>query len=308
MNKTAPPQINQQRCGTVSLIGAPNAGKSTLVNRLVGTKVSIVTHKVQTTRSRVVGIAMQDHSQIILVDTPGIFPPQKRLDRAMVSAAWREAHQSDIIAVLMDAGRKKRNPAEELLLSELEKRKVPQKIVLILNKIDLVKRDELLEAAQKFFKTGLFSEVYMVSALTGDGCEKLLEDFARDMPEGVWRYDPEIVSDMPARLLAAEVTREKLMQQMHQEIPYMCAVETESWETDENGRLRIGQIIYATKDRHKAMILGKRGQRIKQIGTEARTELKELLEQDVHLELFVKVKENWMDDPERYREWGLDFA
>lgn len=296
------------RCGSVSLIGAPNAGKSTLVNKLVGTKVSIVTHKVQTTRSRVVGIVMRDESQIVLVDTPGIFHPEKRLDRAMVSTAWREAHDSHIIAVLMDAAHAKRTKSEELLLAELAKRKVPQKTVLILNKIDLLRRDKLLQMAQEFSDSGLFQDIYMVSALTGDGCDRLLDDFAKALPEGPWLYDPEIVSDMPARLLAAEITREKLFEQMHQEIPYMCTVETESWEKDETGRLRIGQIIYVARPQHKSMILGKGGRKIKSIGSAARAEINELLEENVHLEIFIKVKENWMDDPDRYREWGLDFS
>ncbi|TNE31916.1 MAG: GTPase Era [Alphaproteobacteria bacterium] len=296
------------RCGTVSLIGAPNAGKSTLVNKLVGTKVSIVTHKVQTTRSRVVGIVMRGESQIVLVDTPGIFRPEKRLDRAMVSTAWREAHDSDVIAVLMDAAHDKRTKSEELLLAELAKRKVPQKTVLILNKIDLVRRDKLLQMAKEFSDSGLFQDIYMVSALTGDGCDRLLDDFSQSVPEGPWFYDPEIVSDMPARLLAAEITREKLFEQMHQEIPYMCTVETESWEEDENGRLRIGQIIYVARPQHKSMILGKGGRKIKAIGSAARAEINELLEENVHLEIFIKVKENWMDDPDRYREWGLDFS
>lgn len=300
--KTAP------RCGTVSLIGAPNAGKSTLVNKLVGTKVSIVTHKVQTTRTRVVGIVMRGDSQIILVDTPGIFHPEKRLDRAMVSTAWREAHVSHVIAVLMDAAHDRRTKSEELLLAELAKRKVPQKTVLILNKIDLVRRDKLLKLAKDFSDSGLFQEIYMVSALTGDGTEALLDDFAKSVPEAPWLYDPEIVSDMPARLLAAEITREKLFEQMHQEIPYMCTVETESWQEDENGRLRIGQIIYVTRVQHKSMILGKGGSKIKSIGSAARAEINELLEENVHLEIFIKVKENWMDDPDRYREWGLDFS
>jgi len=296
------------RCGSVSLIGAPNAGKSTLVNKLVGTKVSIVTHKVQTTRSRVVGIVMRGESQIVLVDTPGIFHPEKRLDRAMVSAAWREAHDSHVIAVLMDAAHDRRTKSEELLLTELAKRKVPQKTVLILNKIDLVRRDKLLAQAKEFSDRGLFQEIYMVSAMTGDGCDALLDDFAKFIPESPWLYDPEIVSDMPARLLAAEITREKLFEQMHQEIPYMCTVETESWETDEKGRLRIGQIIYVARDQHKSMILGKGGSKIKSIGSAARAEINKLLEENVHLEIFIKVKENWMDDPDRYREWGLDFA
>ena len=298
----------QTKCGSVSLIGAPNAGKSTLVNQLVGTKVSIVTHKVQTTRSRVVGIAMHENSQIVLVDTPGIFHPKKRLDKAMVGAAWREAHSSDVIALLMDAAHKKRSKEEELILKELEKRDTHQKVVLILNKIDLVPRERLLKIAQDFHDTGLFEDIYMVSALSGNGCDRLLRDFSRFIPDGPWAYDADMVSDMPARLLSAEITREKLFQQLHQEIPYMCAVETENWENTEKGDIKISQIIYVTKARHKGMILGKQGQKIKKIGRDARLEIQDLLEQKVHLNLFVKVKENWMDDPERYHEWGLEFS
>lgn len=296
-----------RRCGAVSLIGAPNAGKSTLVNQLVGTKVSIVTHKVQTTRSRVVGIAMQDNSQVVLVDTPGIFHPQKRLDKAMVNAAWREAHSSDVIALLIDASHRTRNKEDELILSELQKRDTHQKVVLLLNKIDLIPRERLLDMAQDYHDMGLFEDIYMISALSGNGCPKLLEDFAKFIPEGDWVYDPEVVSDMPARLLAAEITREKLFQQLHQEIPYMCTVETETWENTEKGDVKIGQIIYVVNPRHKGMILGKQGQKIKRIGRDSRLEIQELLEQTVHLNLFVKVKENWMEDPERYQEWGLEF-
>ncbi len=299
--------MNQSRFGSIGLIGAPNAGKSTLVNQLVGTKVSIVTHKVQTTRSRVIGIAMHGDSQIVLVDTPGIFQPGRRLDKAMVSTAWREAHNADVIAVLMDAGHHKRTKDELLILKELEKRNISQKVILILNKIDLLAREKLLAIVQEFHDTGLFSEIYMVSALTGDGCDALLADFAKFVPEAEWLYDEDLISDMPSRLLAAEITREKLFQQLHQEIPYMCTVETESWETNEKDEIKIGQVIYVIKPRHKAMILGKNGQKIKTIGMQARHELIELLEQPVHLNLFIKVKENWMDDPERYQHWGLEF-
>lgn len=298
----------QTKCGSVSLIGAPNAGKSTLVNQLVGTKVSIVTHKVQTTRSRVVGIAMHENSQIVLVDTPGIFHPKKRLDKAMVAAAWREAHSSDVIALLMDAAHKKRSKEEELILKELAKRDTHQRVVLILNKIDLVPREKLLKIAKDFDDMGLFEDIYMVSALSGNGCDRLLSDFAKFIPDGAWMYDPDLVSDMPARLLSAEITREKLFQQLHQEIPYMCTVETENWENTEKGDVKISQIIYVTNARHKGMILGKQGQKIKKIGRDARLEIQDLLEQKVHLNLFVKVKENWMDDPERYHEWGLEFS
>ena len=298
----------QTKCGSVSLIGAPNAGKSTLVNQLVGTKVSIVTHKVQTTRSRVVGIAMHENSQIVLVDTPGIFHPKKRLDKAMVAAAWREAHSSDVIALLMDAAHKKRSKEEELILKELAKRDTHQRVVLILNKIDLVPREKLLKIAKDFDDMGLFEDIYMVSALSGNGCDRLLSDFGKFIPDGAWMYDPDLVSDMPARLLSAEITREKLFQQLHQEIPYMCTVETENWENTEKGDVKISQIIYVTNARHKGMILGKQGQKIKKMGRDARLEIQDLLEQKVHLNLFVKVKENWMDDPERYHEWGLEFS
>lgn len=299
---------DKQKFGRVSLIGAPNAGKSTLINKLVGTKISIVTHKVQTTRGRVVGIVMRGNSQIVLIDTPGIFKPNRRLDKAMVKAAWSEAHSSDIIALLIDASHKELSKEEKMIISELKKRDIEQKVILILNKIDIVAKERLLKLAKQFDDIGIFSHIFMLSALTGDGCDELLDIFDSYISEGGWQYDPDIISDMPARLLAAEITREKIMQQLHQEIPYSCAVETESWGTNKKGELKIGQVIYVAKRRYKAILLGKRGQKIKKIGTEARLEISELLEQKTHLNIFVKVKENWQDDPDRYEDIGLEFC
>ncbi len=298
----------KQKFGTVSLIGAPNAGKSTLVNNLVGTKISIVTHKVQTTRGRVVGIVMHENSQIVLIDTPGIFKPNRRLDSAMVKTAWNEAHASDVIALIIDATHKELTAEEKIIIKELKKRQINQKIILILNKIDIVKKEKLLKLISKFNDMDIFSDIFMVSALTGDGSDMLLEAFSNYIGEGYWQYDPEIISDMPARLLAAEITREKIMQQLHQEIPYLCAVETESWEVNKKGEIKISQVIYVTKTRHRAIMLGTKGQKIKKIGSDARLEIAKLLEQKTHLNLFVKVKENWQDDPEIYNNLGLNFT
>ncbi|WP_114391515.1 GTPase Era [Oleisolibacter albus] len=293
------------RCGFVALVGAPNAGKSTLLNALVGSKVSIVSPKVQTTRSRVLGIGVHGDAQLLFVDTPGIFRPKKRLERAMVAAAWQGATDADLVAVLFDASQSRIDDDTQAILDNLKD--AGRSAILVLNKIDLIKRDKLLGFAASFQETGIFTDVFMVSALTGDGLTDLLDHFAKAVPEGPWLYPPDQLSDMPERLLAAEVTREKLFLQLHQELPYAATVETESWEEFEDGSVKISQVIYVQRDSQKAIILGKGGSRVKQISTAARQELATMLERRVHLFLFVKVRENWTDDPERYEAWGLDF-
>lgn len=292
------------RAGFIALIGAPNAGKSTLINQLVGTKVSIVTHKVQTTRAIVRGIAMHEDAQLVFVDTPGIFKPKRRLDRAMVDTAWGGARDADLIALLIDA-RKGIDEETETIITRLKDIKTPK--VLILNKIDVTKRDKLLELAQKANEIISFDETFMVSALNGDGVQSILGHFADKVPEGPWLYPEDQPSDLPLRILAAEITREKLFERLHQELPYISTVETEQWLQKKDGSVRIEQTIYVERDSQKSIVLGKRGQSIKSISQTAREEIAEIIDAKVHLFLFVKVRENWADDPERYREMGLEF-
>lgn len=293
------------RCGFVSVIGAPNAGKSTLVNQLVGAKVSIVSPKVQTTRTRVMGIVNVDEAQVVFIDTPGIFAPRKRLEKAMVSAAWQGAQDSEVVLFLADVGRGRLNRDAEAIIDRLKKS--GRKAVLALNKIDMLAKEKLLALAAQLDAIGIFTDIYMISALTGDGTDRLLRDLAARMPEGPWMFDEDQISDMPQRLLAAEITREKIFLQLGDELPYASTVETEKWENFDNGSVKISQTIYVMRDSQKAIVLGKGGARIKKIGEAARRELEEMLERRVHLSLFVKVREKWTDDPERYREWGLDF-
>ena len=290
--------------GFVALIGAPNAGKSTLVNRLVGAKVSIVTHKVQTTRALVRGIATHRNAQIVFVDTPGIFQPKRRLDRAMVTTAWGGAKDADLVLVLIDAERVLTGDAEAMLERLAD---VRQPAVLVLNKVDRVPRETLLGLASAANERAKFEATFMVSALTGSGCEDLLDFLARRLPEGPWYYPEDQLSDLPMRQLAAEITREKLYLRLHQELPYSSHVETEKWEEKKDGSVRIEQVIYIERDSQKKIVLGSKGETIKAIGAAARKEIGEILGQTVHLFLFVKVRENWGDDPERYREMGLDF-
>ena len=290
--------------GFVALVGAPNAGKSTLINQLVGTKVSIVTHKVQTTRAIVRGIAVHRNAQIVFVDTPGIFKPRRRLDRAMVSTAWGGARDADIVLVMIDAERGIRGDAEALLDRVGE---ISQPMVLILNKVDRVKRETLLALAAAANEKAAFSRTFMISALTGSGCADLLDHLAESLPEGPWYYPEDQVSDLPMRQLAAEITREKLYLRLHQELPYSSHVETETWQEKPDGSVRIEQVIYVERDSQKKIVLGHKGETIKAIGSAARKEIAEVLEQKVHLFLFVKVRENWGDDPDRYREMGLDY-
>jgi GTP-binding protein Era len=293
------------RCGFVALIGAPNAGKSTLLNTLVGTKVAIVSPKVQTTRSRVLGILTEGQAQIVFVDTPGIFKPRRRLDRAMVAAAWGGAAEADLVLLLVDASLKGVREETRGIVEKLAETK--RQAILILNKIDAVRREVLLALASDLNASGVFSDTFMISALTGDGVEDLRRALADRLPEGPWLFPEDQVSDMPMRLLAAEITREKLFLRLQQELPYAVAVETESWEEQEDGSVRISQIIYVQRDGQKAIVLGRGGQMIKAVGTAARLELEEITEQRVHLSLFVKVRENWLDDPARYSVWGLDY-
>ncbi|WP_373235893.1 GTPase Era [Cohaesibacter celericrescens] len=298
------PSGTDTNCGYVALIGAPNAGKSTLVNKIVGSKVSIVTHKVQTTRSLIRGIAIKDKNQVIFVDTPGIFAPKRRLDRAMVNTAWGGAKDADCIGLIVDA-RKGVNDQIEDLLDRLADIKLPK--VLILNKIDLVQRDTLLALAQQINERVKFDETFMVSALNGDRTDDLLDYFAAHMPRGPWLYPEDMISDLPMRQLASEITREKVFLRLHQELPYASTVETEKWEQKEDGSVRIEQVIYVERDNQKMIFLGKGGKSIKAISLAAREELGELLGTKVHLFLFIKVRARWVDDPERYREMGLEF-
>jgi len=292
------------RSGFVALIGAPNAGKSTLLNQLVDSKVSIVTHKVQTTRAIVRGIATHKRAQIVFMDTPGIFKPRRRLDEAMVTTAWGGAKDADMIAFLIDAERGIRGDAETIL-ERLENVRQPK--ILILNKIDQVKREDLLALTAKATEKVEFDRVFMVSALNGSGCTDLLDYLAEAVQEGPWYYPEDQISDLPMRQLAAEITREKLFLRLHQELPYSSHVETERWEDKKDGSVRIEQVIYVERDSQKKIVLGKKGETIRAIGQAAREELAEIMEQKVHLFLFVKVRENWINDPERYREMGLEF-
>ncbi|CAN7223643.1 GTPase Era [Rhizobium rhizogenes] len=290
--------------GFVALIGATNAGKSTLVNRLVGAKVSIVSHKVQTTRAIVRGIAIHDNAQIVFMDTPGIFKPRRRLDRAMVTSAWGGAKDADLIMLLIDSERGIRGDAEAILEGLKE---VFQPKILVLNKIDRVRHEDLLALAAAANEKIAFQETFMVSAVNGSGCDDVMNYLAKTLPEGPWYYPEDQISDLPMRQLAAEITREKLFLRLHQELPYSSHVETEKWEERKDGSVRIEQVIYVERESQKKITLGKSGEAIKAISTASRKELSAILDQPVHLFLFVKVRENWGDDPERFREMGLEF-
>ncbi len=298
------PSDSDTRCGFVALIGAPNAGKSTLLNALVGSKVTIVSHKVQTTRALIRGIAIEGKSQLIFVDTPGIFSPKRRLDRAMVTTAWSGAHEADLVAVLIDARKGIDEEAEELLV-RLAEVKGPK--ILILNKIDLIPRDALLLLTKIANEKAKFDSTFMISALKGDGIADLKSWLAERMPMSPWLYPPDQMSDAPMRQLAAEITREKLFERLHQELPYHSTVETESWKELRNGEVRIEQTIYVERESQRKIVIGKGGQTLKSIGESSRREITDIVEHKVHLFLFVKVREGWGDDPERYRAMGLEF-
>jgi GTP-binding protein Era len=293
------------RCGFVAVIGAPNAGKSTLVNALVGAKIAIVTPKVQTTRARLLGIAMDGPAQMLLVDTPGIFRPRRRFERAMVKAAWQGAADADEIVLLADATANPPEPETLDIVAGLKE--AGRTAILALNKVDQAPRENLLELAQRFAAEGLFSETFMISALTGDGVADLKEALARRLPESPWLYPEDQISDAPMRFLAAEVTREKVFLQLHQEVPYATAIETESWEEFEDGSVKISQVVFVQREGQKAIVLGKAGARIRAIRLAAQAELEAMFARKVHLFLFVKLRENWTEDPEQYRALGLEF-
>ena len=292
------------RCAFVALIGAPNVGKSTLVNALVGSKVTIVSPKVQTTRTLVRGIAIEGQAQLVFVDTPGIFAPRRRLDRAMVTTAWTGAHDADIVALMIDAKLGIDDGADAILtrLKDVAVRKI-----LILNKVDLVDKPGLLGLAQSANARAKFDATFMVSALTGDGIGEVKAWLAAQAPEGPWHYPEDQISDAPLRSLASEITREKLFNRLHQELPYRSTVETDSWKELRDGSVRIEQTIFVERESQRKIVLGKSGQSIKAIGAEARSEIAKIIDQPVHLFLFVKVREDWGDDPERFREMGLEF-
>jgi GTPase len=292
------------RCGFVALIGAPNAGKSTLINALVGSKVTIVSHKVQTTRALIRGITVAGQSQLIFVDTPGIFTPKRRLDRAMVTTAWSGAHEADLVGVLIDA-RKGLDEENEAILTRLAE--VKQPAILILNKVDVVAKEVLLTLTKAANDKAKFETTFMISALTGDGVADLKRWLAERVPPGPWLYPPDQMSDAPMRQLAAEITREKLFDRLHQELPYQLTVETEQWKDLRGGDVRIEQTIYVERESQRKIVLGKGGSAIKAIGEASRRELADILEAKVHLFLFVKVREGWGEDPERYRAMGLEF-
>jgi len=292
------------RCGFVTIIGAPNAGKSTLTNALMGTKVTIVSPKVQTTRMRVRGILMRGTTQIILIDTPGIFAPKRRLDRAMVAAAWDGQRDADITALIVDASKKDVPGQVEHILKKLPLE--GKTCILILNKTDQMSKDKLLPLTKELNERYPFEATFMISALKGDGVEDIADWIAKRLPEGVYMYPEDQLTDLSERLLAAEITREKLFHQMHEEIPYALTVETESWEEFDDGSVKIGQLVIIAREAHKPIVIGKGGSRLKNIGLQSRLELEKILGRRVHLNLLVRVRENWLDDPERFSIWGLD--
>lgn len=294
------------RAGFVALIGEPNAGKSTLLNRMVGAKVAIVTHKVQTTRTRLRGVAMEGQAQIVFVDTPGLFRPRRRLDRAMVAAAWGGAADADVVVLLIEAHRGLTDGVRAILES-LRERIGPRPVALAINKIDRVEAPLLLGLSQQMNAAFPFVRTFMISAEKGYGVDDLRRWLAAEMPEGPWLYPEDQLADLPLRMIAAEMTREKLTLRLHEELPYQLTVETEAWEERKDGSARIDQIVYVARDGHKGIVLGRKGETIKAIGQAARTEIEEFLGRKVHLFLTVKVRPNWLEEAERYTEMGLDF-
>ncbi|AXI43682.1 GTPase Era [Sulfitobacter sp. SK011] len=298
--------VAKTRAGFVALIGEPNAGKSTLLNRMVGAKVSIVTHKVQTTRARIRGVAMEGDAQIVFVDTPGLFQPRRRLDRAMVAAAWGGAADADIVVLLVEAHRGVTEGVKRILEGLVDIGK-GRKVALAINKIDKVEAPVLLGLSKDLNERFSFAETFMISAERGHGVEALRNWLADELPEGPWLYPEDQIADLPMRMIAAEMTREKLTLRLHQELPYQLTVETENWEERDDGTARIDQLIYVVRDGHKGIVLGNKGETIKGVSKAAREELEEFLGRRVHLFLQVKVRPNWLEDAERYSEMGLDF-
>ena len=295
------------RAGFVALIGEPNAGKSTLLNRMVGAKVSIVTHKVQTTRTRIRGVAMEGASQIVFVDTPGLFRPRRRLDRAMVAAAWGGASDADIVVLLIEAHRGITEGVRAILDALKERITKAQRVLLAINKIDRVKAETLLALAAEMNAAYAFEKTFMISAEKGYGVEDLRQWLAAELPEGPWLYPEDQLADLPLRMIAAEITREKLTLRLHQELPYQLTVETESWVERADGSARIDQVIYVMREGHKGIVLGRKGETVKAVSQAARAEIEEFLGRPVHLFLQVKLRENWLEEAERYSEMGLDF-
>ena len=295
------------RCGFVALIGEPNAGKSTLTNRMVGAKVSIVTHKVQTTRARIRGVALEGEAQLVFVDTPGLFKPRRRLDRAMVAAAWGGAADADIVVLLVEAHRGITDGVSSILDTLAEQMPPDRLVALAINKIDRVEAPVLLALTQELNQRFGFAETFMISAEKGYGVDDLRKWLAGRLPAGPWLYPEDQIADLPMRMIAAEMTREKLTLRLHQELPYQLTVETEHWQERKDGSARIDQVIYVARDGHKGILLGKKGETIKGVSQAARTELEEFLGRKVHLFLQVKVRENWLEEAARYSEMGLDF-
>jgi len=295
------------RAGFVALIGEPNAGKSTLLNRMVGAKVSIVTHKVQTTRARIRGVCMAGQSQIVFVDTPGIFRPRRRLDRSMVKAAWGGAADADIVVLLVEAHRGLTEGTQAIIDRLRDEMPRGKPVALAINKIDRVKAEVLLGLAEKMNEAFPFARTFMISAERGYGVEDLKDWLAAELPEGPWYYPEDQLADLPVRMIAAEMTREKLTLRLHEELPYQLTVETEKWEERADGSARIDQVVYVAREGHKGIVLGHKGETIKAIGAAARAEISEFLGRPAHLFLTVKVRPNWLDEAERYTEMGLDF-
>jgi GTP-binding protein Era len=296
---------NTTRCGFVAIIGAPNAGKSTLLNALVGAKVAIVTHKVQTSRTKVTGIGMYENTQLVFIDTPGIFEPKRRLDRAMVNAAWKGSEDAEITVLLIDA-KKGRNEEVERIIEGLKNAK--RQAILAINKIDTIKREQLLALAQDLHETGVFDEVFMISALKGDGVNDLLKHLASRAPEGPFMYPEDQIADVTLRILAAEITREKIYLRLHDELPYATTVETEKWEERKDGSVRIEQVIHVERDSQKGIVIGKQGAMLKLLGQMAREDMEASFERRVHLFLHVRVTERWAEDRTVYADMGLDFV
>ena len=299
--------MSDTRAGFVALIGEPNAGKSTLTNAMVGAKVAIVTHKVQTTRARIRGVAMEGASQLVFVDTPGLFRPRRHLDRAMVAAAWSGAADADVVVLLVEAHRGLTDGVQAILDALKQRANPDQRVALAINKIDRVQRDVLLALTAELNDAHPFVETFMISAEKGYGVADLRAWLAGEVPVGPWLYPEDQIADLPLRMIAAEITREKLTLRLHQELPYQLTVETEGWEERKDGSVRIDQIIYVARDGHKGIALGPKGQTIKAISTAAREEISEFLDRKAQLFLQVKVRPNWLEEPERYSEMGLDF-